>query len=408
MSKQFILVDTFTQDGYYLTQGYGVNANLYSKYGLLCHEGIDLGHVDKIHAIRTPVDGIVIQDWDEPKGNYGDYVVIWDDEQKCAVWICHMSKNIVSYGQRVSAGEIIGYMGATGNVTGSHIHLNFVQTDDVGNRLYKAKSTNYGFLDPQHPLDPNPPKYPPGVQAYSVNWIIKNSQGGQVSDPNVYKGIDLNNKDSVKIAVDIWDAVVNEKSYIKVDDCKKQKEDSVEKARAEGNQNIKNFENELRQRLDLTTDAPREEIYNEINRLLEIENDSQDINDVKKDFQEERIRYAKTLNPNIDSQEVTSGTIITGITNLVEQSERVKELEQSLTECKENVIVPDKGISRYLGKPFLTWIASVIVTIIGMLSGTVDPTIGVGIIAGSGTVYNAGAALVKRKEIDAVSKGGEE
>lgn len=36
--------------------------------------------------------------------------------------------------------------------------------------------------------------------------------------PNVYKGLDLTNQDSMKVAVDVWDQVVNQKLYIKKSD----------------------------------------------------------------------------------------------------------------------------------------------------------------------------------------------
>lgn len=176
---EFRLKDYLRRDGFYLTQGYGVNAANYSKYGLLYHEGIDLGNTNKTAEIRALHNGIVVQDWDEPKGNYGSYVVIWDDAQKCATWYCHLSANYVDYGQRVKAGDVIGRMGTTGNVTGPHLHLNFVLTNAAGARLYNAASSNLGLLDPQHPLDPNPPKFPPGVPAYTVKWELPTSSEGQ-------------------------------------------------------------------------------------------------------------------------------------------------------------------------------------------------------------------------------------
>lgn len=37
----------------------------------------------------------------------------------------------------------------------------------------------------------------------------------------MYKGLDLTNQDSMKVAVDVWDEVINQKLYVKVDDYKK-------------------------------------------------------------------------------------------------------------------------------------------------------------------------------------------
>src|SRR3990167_6339146 len=150
--KTFKLVDTFTQDGFYLTQSYGVNEAYYKQFGLLWHEGVDFGHKDKGVIVRSPLSGVVIRDVDIPDKAYGKFVVIWNKEQRCAVWLCHGDTNLVNDGQEIAAGDPIIEMGASGNVTGEHVHMNFVQTDDAGNRLYKAASTNQGFLDPMHPM----------------------------------------------------------------------------------------------------------------------------------------------------------------------------------------------------------------------------------------------------------------
>lgn len=172
--KEYTLLDVFTPEGFYVTQGYGLNPATYSKYGLLWHEGLDLGdRNDPSPKVRAAHDGIVVRDVDTPKDNYGDYIVIWDDKQQCATWYCHLKENYVSVGQRVKAGDLIGIMGSTGNVTGKHLHFNFVLTDANGNRLHKYKTRNLGFLDPQFPDDPNPPKYPPSVPEYKVNWVEK-------------------------------------------------------------------------------------------------------------------------------------------------------------------------------------------------------------------------------------------
>src|SRR3990167_8374376 len=99
--KTFKLLDVFTEDGFYLTQSYGVNADYYKQFGLLWHEGIDFGHSNKKVVVRSPLNGIIIQDWDITKDNYGNHCVIWDSEQKCAVWINHLDWNKVTYGDKV-------------------------------------------------------------------------------------------------------------------------------------------------------------------------------------------------------------------------------------------------------------------------------------------------------------------
>lgn len=174
--KTFNLKDFFSSDGYYLTQSYGVNPQNYTKYGLLYHEGVDFGHSNKTKEVRACHAGECLTDYDTA---YGRYVIVLDYKQLCATWYCHLSGAKIVNGQQVSSGDVIGNMGSTGNSTGPHVHFNFVQIDSNGTRLYKTKASNYGYLDPQHPLDPRNPTYPPGVSEYKIEWVK-----GELMSPN--------------------------------------------------------------------------------------------------------------------------------------------------------------------------------------------------------------------------------
>ncbi|WP_329120434.1 M23 family metallopeptidase [Streptomyces sp. NBC_01465] len=55
-------------------------------------------------------------------GSYGyRTVIVLDDGTE--LWFCHQSSLNVSAGQKVTTGDVIGRVGATGNVTGPHLHL---------------------------------------------------------------------------------------------------------------------------------------------------------------------------------------------------------------------------------------------------------------------------------------------
>lgn len=55
-------------------------------------------------------------------GAYGNKTVV-TLEDGTEIWYCHQNAILVSLGEEVRAGEQIGTIGSTGNVTGSHLHL---------------------------------------------------------------------------------------------------------------------------------------------------------------------------------------------------------------------------------------------------------------------------------------------
>ncbi len=90
---------------------------------------------------------MVVRDRDVPQKDYGNFVVIWNRENHRGWWYCHLAKNVVSLGQEVRAGEILGVMGNTGNSHGYHLHLGLRMADANG---YAVNLDNgyRGFLDP--------------------------------------------------------------------------------------------------------------------------------------------------------------------------------------------------------------------------------------------------------------------
>lgn len=55
-------------------------------------------------------------------GSYGNLIKV-DHGKGVSTWYAHCSKIKVKVGQKVSAGDVIGAVGSTGNSTGSHLHL---------------------------------------------------------------------------------------------------------------------------------------------------------------------------------------------------------------------------------------------------------------------------------------------
>lgn len=89
------------------------------------HKGIDFGTPIGIPVVAA-VSGIVTDNhWGRA---FGKHVVIKNDkfaDGSSGLWAgyCHLSKIKVVPGQRVRKGQIIGWSGASGNVTGAHLHF---------------------------------------------------------------------------------------------------------------------------------------------------------------------------------------------------------------------------------------------------------------------------------------------
>jgi murein DD-endopeptidase MepM/ murein hydrolase activator NlpD len=96
-----------------LTSGYG------ARWGTT-HKGIDIAssYGTRIYAS----DGGVVTQAGYNSGGYG-YLVVIDHGNGFQTYYGHNSKIAVSVGQRVAQGELIAYMGSTGNSTGNHCHF---------------------------------------------------------------------------------------------------------------------------------------------------------------------------------------------------------------------------------------------------------------------------------------------
>jgi len=58
-----------------------------------------------------------------PRATWAGNLVVVRLEDGRTVWYAHQSSVAVAPGQRVNAGELIGYVGSTGNSSGAHLHL---------------------------------------------------------------------------------------------------------------------------------------------------------------------------------------------------------------------------------------------------------------------------------------------
>ena len=93
----------------------------FGQYGLWAsyHTGLDF-NANSGDPILSVANGTVTETGYD--GAYGNKTVVTLDDGT-EIWYCHQTSIYVSVGDRVNGGENIGTVGATGNVTGSHLHV---------------------------------------------------------------------------------------------------------------------------------------------------------------------------------------------------------------------------------------------------------------------------------------------
>lgn len=104
-TSSYTITSTFGQAGSMWSSGYHTGLDFAAPTGTL---------IKAIHSGTITEAG-----W---AGAYG-YRTILTLDDGTELWFCHQSSISVSAGQKVSTGEVIGRVGATGNVTGPHLHL---------------------------------------------------------------------------------------------------------------------------------------------------------------------------------------------------------------------------------------------------------------------------------------------
>ncbi|MFE4450564.1 M23 family metallopeptidase [Streptomyces sp. NPDC056796] len=110
---------------YYISSTFGQSGSMWSSG---YHTGLDFAAptgtpVKAVHSGTIKSAGY--------SGSYGyRTVLVLDDGTE--IWYCHQSSMDVTAGQKVSTGDTIGRVGATGNVTGAHLHLEVHTADGAG------------------------------------------------------------------------------------------------------------------------------------------------------------------------------------------------------------------------------------------------------------------------------------
>ncbi len=129
-----------------VTQAFGANPQIYSRFGMPGHEGLDIRALMNTN-IYSCADGEVYLVHTNPKSHaYGIHVRIRHKDGYKTVY-GHLAQPLVKVGQHVTAGQVIGKADSTGASTGSHLHLT----------LKRDGATKRGeTIYPKDVIDPSP------------------------------------------------------------------------------------------------------------------------------------------------------------------------------------------------------------------------------------------------------------
>ena len=117
---------------YYLNQGYRITSpfgwRIHPTYkDLRFHYGIDLGGKVRGTPIRFPYHGKIRHT--AYHSIYGNLIMVESARMQVLFMFAHCHDIQVKVGQSITPGQVIGTVGATGNATGPHIHLE-IRADD--------------------------------------------------------------------------------------------------------------------------------------------------------------------------------------------------------------------------------------------------------------------------------------
>lgn len=99
------------------------------------HPGLDIA-VTTGSLVRSTADGAVAETGDDPE--YGTFVLIQHGDDYQSMY-GHLSRSLVRAGQHVSAGEVIGLSGSTGNSSAPHLHFEIRRKGQVVDPLTLVK-----------------------------------------------------------------------------------------------------------------------------------------------------------------------------------------------------------------------------------------------------------------------------
>ncbi len=90
--------------------------------GIHGYNGVDLAGPPGVAILAAASGDVIISRSSGWNGGYGNYIVISHPNGTQTLY-AHLSRDVVSVGEHVAQGQVIGYQGSTGKSTGPHLHF---------------------------------------------------------------------------------------------------------------------------------------------------------------------------------------------------------------------------------------------------------------------------------------------
>ena len=92
-------------------------------FGNAGHHGTDIPAPGGTHILAAHSGTVLVSGWND---SYGNQVPL-DNGAGLSTQYAHMTQTAVTAGEAVTAGQVIGYVGNTGDSTGNHLHFEVLQ-----------------------------------------------------------------------------------------------------------------------------------------------------------------------------------------------------------------------------------------------------------------------------------------
>lgn len=141
-------------DNFTLTQGFGGNAAYYKQYGQNGHNGLDLGAPTGTPVYAADEGTVVFEGWG--KSGVAGYAGWMGNPAGISILInhvgsyggyAHLSRTVINAGDKVTKGQLIGYVGATGAATGPHLHFEMLPLSPNFKNGYAGRIDPTPYID---------------------------------------------------------------------------------------------------------------------------------------------------------------------------------------------------------------------------------------------------------------------